>query len=529
MPYLKRALAASSALLLGMPTATFAHTNSIGYVGDGLGGVTFWYGSWHGGTTFNEAEIKLEGANGTSYTTTITQFNLLQNSTPAGLIPGTNYFTSDGTQLVPYDPSGATNGGTTQESYTWQGLTFSGLSAGDYTFTYIPLGDAESYQPNGTPTMDWVPMDNVIRSATVTLSATLLSGDANQNGIPDILEFGTQTTPTVVSTATVPISSKTVTTITETPSDDGTIQKMTRDVDVDVTITSATVDTYSDGSTVTTGTSSATTRTRYSSNTYSGRIDQLKVLDGVSRANNNLLNHMPSKTKQKFRIFENNRLMKSYNADGYDGFSTAFGGGFELDLTKGWTIGGQYNDMYTELKGVDSLSHVKREHFGVFNSFHGKNLALITNGGMSNDKYDYARTLEYQSANWGETSGKQWWVNNRLYLTASKVIQPFIGHTVRNVTRDAYTETGTTSTARSVAAFNQTTHVGDAGLRVTHRFGGKKKDFMGVTLEASYATDSSYEVVGGLDFNKFLFVEGSHSSADGVSNNSVAGKVKFRF
>ena len=508
MPYLKRALAASSALLLGMPTASFAHTNSIGYVGNGGGSITFWYGTYHN-TNFNEAELKLEGANGTSYTTQIVQFNQLTTTTPTGLDPTVNYFTTDGTQLIPYSNATAAGG----QSNTWQGVTFTGLAAGDYTFTYIPLGDAESYNPSGSPTQDWAPWDQVIRSSTVTISAAVLAGSS----------------PTVVSTATVPISSKTVTTITETPSDDGTIQKMTRDVDVDVTVTSATIDTYSDGSTVTTGTSDVTTSTRYSSNTYSGRIDQLKVLDGISRANNSLLNHMPSKTKQKFRIFENNRMMKSYNADGYDGFSTTFGGGFELDLTKGWTIGGQYNDMYTELKGVDSLSHSKREHFGVFNSFHGKNLALITNGGLSKDKYDYARTLEYQSGNWGETQGQQWWVNNRLYLTASKVIQPFIGHTVHNVKRDAYVETGTTSTARSVAAFNQTKHVGDAGLRVTHRFGGKKKDFMGMTLEASYATDSSYEVVGGIDINKFLFVEGSHSSADGVSNNSVAGKVKFRF
>jgi len=50
-----------------------------------------------------------------------------------------------------------------------------------------------------------------------------------------------------------------------------------------------------------------------------------------------------------------------------------------------------------------------------------------------------------------------------------------------------------------------------------------------MTLEASYATDSSYEAIASIDINKFLFVEGAHSSAGGVSNNSVAGKVKFRF
>ena len=55
-------------------------------------------------------------------------------------------------------------------------------------------------------------------------------------------------------------SVKTVTTITETPSDDGTIQKMTRDVDLDITTTYATVDTYSDGSTTTTYSSTNTKR-----------------------------------------------------------------------------------------------------------------------------------------------------------------------------------------------------------------------------------------------------------------------------
>lgn len=624
---IQRTLAAASALLLGVPSAALAHTNSIGYVGDGNGGVTFWYGSWHGGTSFNEAEIKLEGANGTSYTTTINQFNLLENSTPAGLIPGTNYFTSDGTQLVPYDP----NGPTMQESYTWQGLNFTGLAAGDYTFTYIPLGDAESYQPNGTPTMDWVPMDNVIRSATVTLSSSILSGDANGNGIPDIQEFGgSNTTPTVVSSAAgTPIVTTSSTTqdryVFNTAGDTRTYYQ---DTVTTTTTTPTTVDTYSDGSTVTTNgtpTSSTTTtqatvpvwvetrtydvqrsaytpsgaaptivntpawsksesdgqqrvdlhvttgvttptvRTvtttavytkvytdgspdtttsdpsvvtyetstayaeRHTYKNWSGRIDQLETLDKVSVANNRLLNHLPSKTKQRFRIFETNRMMNSYNNNGYEAFSTTFGGGFEYDLSKGWTFGGQYNKLYTELKGSDSISHVNRDHFGVFNSFHGKSLSLITNAGMSKDKYDYARTLEYQFGNWGKVEGQQWWVNNRLYAHLGRSIHPFIGHTVHNVTRDGYAETGSPQSARSVAAYNKTTHVGEAGLRVETRFGGKKGDLIGMSVEGSYATDNSYDVIAAVDLNQVIYLEGSHANIDGVTNNSVAAKVKFRF
>ena len=119
-----------------MSSTALAHTNSIGYVGDGNGGINFWYGSWHDNTQFNEAEIKITKPDGS---TSIDAFNLLSQDSPAGLISGVNYFGSDGTQLIPYDIN--TGGG---ESYTWQGLNYANLPTGVYTFTYIPLGDAES-------------------------------------------------------------------------------------------------------------------------------------------------------------------------------------------------------------------------------------------------------------------------------------------------------------------------------------------------------------------------------------------------
>ena len=70
------ALAASVTLA---PLSVQAHTNAIGYSGDGSGDITFWYGNWHSNTgsngVFNEGEIKLEGVNGTTYTTTIINFD----------------------------------------------------------------------------------------------------------------------------------------------------------------------------------------------------------------------------------------------------------------------------------------------------------------------------------------------------------------------------------------------------------------------------------------------------------------------
>ncbi len=540
MSYAKKTLAVASTLLMGAPTAVLAHTNSIGYVGGGGGNVTFWYGNWHPGTTFNEGNLTLQGINGNSFPSTTVNWTLLSTTRPDGLIDGVNYFTSNGTQLVPYgDPNG---GG---DSYTWQGVTFTGLSAGDYQFTYNAAG---------SPTVNWMPMDNVILSSTVSLSAAALSGDANQNGILDIYETGgTPPPPTLVSSAlsynvNVSVANPTYTSntvITHTSSESGGKQTLNFDAATTVTATTVTTttttpvttDTYSDNSTVVTnGTPVVTTSSASQSAVshqyadFSGRIDQLEVLDGISGSLNGLLNHEPIiNHKKRFRVFENSRIAQSYNADSYEAKSTVFGGGFEYDMTKGWTVGAQYNDLYTEMIGVDSISHLKRQHVGVFNSFHGRDIALVTNAGVSQDNYDYARTLEYQFGNWGKVEGQQWWVHNRLYANNSGWIKPFLGYTVSNVKRNAYTETGSPESARTVAEFDQTTHVGEAGLKLETRFGGKKKDLIGVSVEGAYGTDNSYGVTASLDYKEVLFVEGSHGVSDGVTTNSVAAKVKFRF
>ena len=621
MSYATRALAVASALLMGAPTAVLAHTNSIGYVGASGGTVTFWYGSWHAGTTFTEGSMTLQGVNGTAFTPTTVNWTLLQNTTPDGLISGTNYFQSDGTNLIPYGDPARLYG---MDSYTWQGVTFTGLAAGDYQFTYNPIAQ---------PTMDWDPSSQVIRTGTVTLSAGLLSGDANLNGILDIYETGgtPPPAPTVVSTAAgsniVTTSTTTGTrTVTNNPhrhvmgTDANGNQTETHYTDTEVitiptttvttTTTPVTVTTWSDNSTTTTnGTPVVTTvttddnagtsvitqatvsdwvRTRTFSvvpvstvnhtasesggrqkinshttttttttpvytrvftngaatqvtfgaatvevaNTYRdyfGRIDQLEVLDGINTGINRLLNHEPTAGKQRLRVFENNRFVQSYNADGYTADSNIFGGGFEFDATKGWTVGFQYNRVNINLNGVDSSTQQNKDHFGVFSELRGNTLTLNTNAAIANSNYKYNRNVEGVFNNAGETTGTEWWVSNRLYWHLSKSVKPFVGYTVQNVRRNAYNETGSIESARSVGEFNQTTHVGEVGLKLETRFGGKKNNLFGVKVEGAYGTDSSYGVSASVDYKEMLFVEGSHGVNNGVTNNSIAGKVKFKF
>ena len=294
--------------------------------------------------------------------------------------------------------------------------------------------------------------------------------------------------------------------------------------------------TFADGTETSTNGTSVTTYVESENvtvvDTYknlSGRIDQLEVLDGINDNINGLLFHEPSQTKQKFRLFNNNHFVQSYNADGYSGKSQIYGGGFEIDLSEGWTVGWQYNNIQINLTGVDSISKQIKEHYGIFNSFHGNTFSLITNGAMASSRYDVQRTVENAFYNKGETSSKEWWVSNRLYWHLSKWISPFVGHTVHNMSRNAYKEQWYSQTARTVETYNQTTHSGEVGLKLETRFGGKKNDVIGIGVDASYGIDNSYGVTASIDCKEVIFVEGSHSVSDGVTNNSVAAKVKFRF
>ena len=95
-----KALATVGAVALALsPTTALAHTNSIGYVGSGNGTVTFWYGNWHPGTTFNEGNLTLVGINGTNYSANTVNWSLIQQTLPTGLVNGTNYFTSNGSEI----------------------------------------------------------------------------------------------------------------------------------------------------------------------------------------------------------------------------------------------------------------------------------------------------------------------------------------------------------------------------------------------------------------------------------------------
>jgi hypothetical protein len=113
-------------------TAANAHTTSLGYVPSAdAGAVTFWAGSYdHGGFPSNEGIVTLIGLNGISYNSSLS-FNIGPvSSRPAGLVDGVNNFFWDLSNNFPTNVDPDYLGGV---SY-WQGVTFTGLVAGDYQF-----------------------------------------------------------------------------------------------------------------------------------------------------------------------------------------------------------------------------------------------------------------------------------------------------------------------------------------------------------------------------------------------------------
>ena len=417
-----------------------------------------------------------------------------------------------------------------------------------YTDTILDTTPVTTTTTTSTPVTTIYHADGstTVVEGTSTSSSSSSNGTTSSSVIATALDSTAVTRPSVstsdAQSTTLPVVNVALT--EHAASENKGVQKIARHTTTTTTTpmiktvvtTPVTTTTNSDGTETVTNGTSVTTYELWNdvgiSHYYDalfGRVDQLEVLDGINDGINGLLNHEPTAGKQKLRVFENNRFVQSYNADGYNADSKIFGGGFEFDVTRGWTVGFQYNRININLNGVDSKTQQSKDHFGVFSELRGNTLTLNTNAAIANSNYKYNRTVEGVFNNAGETTGNEWWVSNRLYMHVTKWLHPFFGYTIQNVKRNAYTETGSIQSARTVEAHNQTTHVGEAGVKLETRFGGKKNNLFGVSVEGSYGTDSSYGVSASLDYKEMLYVEGSHGVADGVITNSIAGKVKFRF
>ena len=246
-----------------------------------------------------------------------------------GKIGGVNAGVSGGWSTDPLDYYNGTDDG--DGDYTiGLGFIFSGLSAGDIVnvqYAYI-FGPSAFAAGSGA----------VSGGAGGSTPTTFTVLDAGSASAPTTPTPPAPSTPTIVSTSTVNnVSSSTAQSTTlpvvivsldeHTATENSGTQKIAVKRTTNVTTpyvtttitTPVTTYTYSDSSTVVTNGTPTTTYTlinqvdtAYNYKDLYGHIDQYDTLDKINNSINGLLDHEPSQTKEKFRVFSNNHYIYSY-------------------------------------------------------------------------------------------------------------------------------------------------------------------------------------------------------------------------
>lgn len=493
-------------LIAGLLSATLitstalAHTNSIGYVGDGQGGLTFWYGSWHDNTQFNEAEIKIINPDGTS---SIAAFDLLSQDSPAGLISGVNFFGSDGTQLVPYDPQGQHPMGMPMESYTWQGINYAGLQPGAYTFVYIPLGDPESNLP-GFPTAEWMPMDEVIRSLSVTITQGDLDGDANNNGILDVEEVSAGDAS---GGPVAPVAPQQPTIVSHGQSIVVGHVVVTEDK-IQIVQTTTTISTWhnmSDGTQHGMQTSSNTEE-------VSGSIGQMDNVKDIVSSNIRNLDY------DGISILSNNNTTK----DGMEGATGGIVVGTKLETDSGISLTGGFGTLKTEIKKDGDTAGAKTNilALGVGKTINNIEASAIARYAMTD--YGFLRTFD-NYVNGATTSGTDMAITAKFVATQSETFKPYVGFTYGKTVIDGYTEEGSALTARTVDKEEEIYKYGTIGANI---------DLDLLSLNGEYNSDGVKTIgVGiGAEKDKFSWNVGiSRTLTELGESNKLSAGLSLKF
>ncbi|WP_220463669.1 PEP-CTERM sorting domain-containing protein [Sediminihaliea albiluteola] len=188
---MKIKLAITGAMMLGTialthPNTASAHATSIGYEnGGGPGIVNVWLGTYNHNTASHhlEGSMSLVGVNGNPYSATTNPFTLGAGvglggtPKPAGLIDGvTNFYVPNGcfgnTGALVATPNTCGSG-----VDHWQAAVFSGLSAGDYQFNWVPIAN---------PTQEWSVI-NQNMNGIFTLGGVVIGDGGNNVPVPGTL------------------------------------------------------------------------------------------------------------------------------------------------------------------------------------------------------------------------------------------------------------------------------------------------------------------------------------------------------
>jgi len=180
MRYLTKAAMMLAAVLV-LPGAVFGHAISIGFENAGANSVNIWLGTYGHGGHHLEGSLNLVGVLGNPFPSQTVAFSMLTptgvGNKPAGLVDGVTNFYADWNGVIPNNLPlvgsetpfniGCPACGPVDH---WQGVNFSGLAAGFYQFTYVPIAN---------PSAEWDLLSTNMNGIFD------LSGVVNPPGIPE--------------------------------------------------------------------------------------------------------------------------------------------------------------------------------------------------------------------------------------------------------------------------------------------------------------------------------------------------------
>jgi hypothetical protein len=311
--------------------------------------------------------------------------------------------------------------------------------------------------------------------------------------------------------------------------------------------TPVTVDTYSDGSSVT---NIGATATAEAVTNYSTRIDQYQYMDRANQRFNqqldsNVLDRWKSTTAGLYNRSNGNDNFNTYviaegqrtntDTNGYYMSAQRFGIGTEKRIAPGWVVGGMFNNITANLYGDQAAGNMQKNAVTAYSLYNIKDWLFKADLGVSTNSFKNSHTLnnieELGPLSAGGTgSGRDLWLSARAYTPSFWGFRPYVGVRAENTQRGAISETGSSLIAMNYDSRSQTQTFGDAGVRYENSLGINK---LNVLAEGGATTNGITYVRAGASYRPFSNVAAQFTVGqqrqDGVNNNIIQGLIKIAF
>lgn len=403
-------------------------------------------------------------------------------------------------------------------------------------------GDSASFT-----SMDRTVTADDLTNYTYTNTTPLAAGQTAGGGAPTVVSTapGTPIVTTSSSTGAVTTTTAVVNTASETSTEQTVTATTTVTTSTPTTTTTCTtpttVTTYSDGTTTTAnGAQTCVDATTYaiastsSAATQTGRIDQMAKFGAVNQRLNAGLNQTAFRADlvqmENGNFFFRGLGSQGNMSDGYENKSTGFVIGGDKNIRPHWRVGVQAAQIKSDITGQDSATAVTKNFVGIYNVYELDNGSIVVNNlGLSANDITNSRTVGTDYTNSFSTKSQDAWLHHRIYGPAIRdMIRLYAGHNNGLSRQNAYTESGSVVTRRSVAQQDSNNNYQEVGIRFA-----KNNDKIIFAVEVGRDTTKTNTASANFIYkvrdNSYVTISAASQQNDTVKMSSVSINLNYRF